>query len=189
MAIKVRCPTCGAKLKAPDAAAGRPLDCPHCSQTVPVPPPAAVPPPAVAGPGESSTVEGRRPRAERAAHATPPPELDALADEYQERRARQQAEAAAEDAVEADRIGFVSLALAAAAGTCILLGCFTCGMTYWVAAPLAVAGTGCAAFSRSRLRLVGLAANLMILIPAVVVFRAAWMAVHAPTPEPLPFLK
>ena len=59
MAIKVKCPTCGARLKAPEAAAGRPLDCPHCAQTVPVParaagdPRAGTPPPSVAGSGES----------------------------------------------------------------------------------------------------------------------------------------
>ncbi len=51
-AVRVTCPTCGAKLNAPAAAAGRHLPCPRCGDTVPVsgvvpkhlPPPLPVPP-------------------------------------------------------------------------------------------------------------------------------------------------
>src|SRR5438067_1763130 len=37
MPILTACPRCGAKLKAPDAAAGRTLACPKCGDTVAVP--------------------------------------------------------------------------------------------------------------------------------------------------------
>jgi hypothetical protein len=188
MAIKVKCSTCGAKLKAPDAAAGRPLDCPHCSQAVPVPFVAAEPPPSVAGPGESAAVEGRR-RPVKQPHMAPNPHVDAMIDAYEERRAHLRAEAAVEDASIADRIGFVGLLFAAASAMCLVMGIFTCGLTYWLAAPLALVGAGCSAFSQSRLRVIGLVANLLILVPAVMTFRAAWTAVTAPTPEPQPFLR
>jgi hypothetical protein len=69
------------------------------------------------------------------------------------------------------------------------MGIFTCGLTYWLAAPLALAGAGCSARSQSRLRVVGLVANLLILAPAAMTFRAAWTAVTAPAPEPQPFLR
>jgi hypothetical protein len=188
MAIKLRCSTCGARLKAPDAAAGRPLDCPHCAQAVTVPSAAAAPPPSVAGRGESASVEGRR-RPAHPPHMAPNPQVDALIDAYEDRRAHLRAEAAAEDATIADRIGFVGLLFAAASATCLVMGIFTCGLTYWLAAPLALFGAGCSAFSQSRLRAVGLVVNLVILMPAVVTFRAAWSAVTAPTPEPQPFVR
>lgn len=187
MAIKLRCPTCGAKLKAPDAAAGRPLDCPHCAQAVAVPCVAASPPHLVAGRGESAAVEGRRRPHEP--HMAPNPQIDAMIDAYEDRRAHQRAEADAEDASIVDRIGFTALLLAAGAAACLVMGIFTCGLTYWLAAPLALAGAGCSACSRSRLRVVGLVANLLILAPAAMTFRAAWIAATAPAPEPQPFLR
>jgi hypothetical protein len=187
MAIKLRCPTCGAKLKAPDAAAGRPLDCPHCAQAVAVPSVAASPPPSVAGQGESVGVEGRRRPVEP--HMAPNPHVDALIDAYEDRRAHQRAESAAEDASIADRIGFVGLLFAGASAACLAMGMFTCGLSYWLAAPLALAGAACSAFSQSRLRAVGLVVNLLILAPGVLTFKAAWSAVTAPAPEPQPFLR
>jgi hypothetical protein len=187
MSIKLRCPICGAKLKAPDAAAGRPLDCPHCAQAVPVPSMAAAPP-AVAGPGESAGVEGRR-RPGVAPHMPPNPRVDALIDAFEDRRAHLRAEAAVEDDSVVDRIGFVGLLLAAASAGCLVMGIFTCGLSYWLAAPLALAGAGCSAFSQSRLRVIGLVANLLILVPAAMTFRTAWSAVTAPAPEPQPFLR
>lgn len=189
MSIKVKCPSCGAKLKAPDAAAGRPLDCPHCAQVVPVPPPAAAPPPAVAGPGESSEVEGHTPRPARPPASDRAEMFEQVAHEYEDRLAHRGEEAAAADAAEADLPGAIGLGLGAVAVACLVLGCFTCGLTYWAAAPVAVAGAGCAAFSRSRLRAVGLAVNLLALVPAVIAFRAAWLATGGPDPAPQPFVR
>jgi hypothetical protein len=184
--IKVRCSTCGARLKAPDAAAGKPLDCPHCAQVVPVPAQATLPPPTVAGPGESSHYDGRitiRPKPPRK------PTFDELADEIEERRKHRLEDAVVEDASEADLPGAISLGLALTSTLCLLAGCFTCGLTYWVAAPIAAAGAGCAAFSHSRLRLSGLAFNLVVMIPAVIAFRAALMAATAPASEMQPFVR
>src|SRR5439155_5786819 len=129
MAIKLRCPTCGAKLKAPDAAAGRPLDCPHCAQAVAVPCVAASSL-SVAGRGESAAVERRRRPVEP--HMAPNPQIDAVIDAYEDRRAHLRAEAAVEDESVADRIGFVGLLFAAASAACLGMGIFTCGLTYWL---------------------------------------------------------
>jgi hypothetical protein len=189
MSIKVKCPTCGARLKAPDAAAGRPLDCPHCAQAVPVPARAAAPPPSVAGPGEASAPEGRRGRGDGPSEPGLRQAFDELAEAHEERRAYRRADAADEDAAEADLPGAIGLGLGAAALLCLVMGCFTCGVTYWLAAPLAAAGAGCAAFSRSRLRAWALALNLLTLVPAVVAFRTAWTAASRPEPEPEPFVR
>jgi hypothetical protein len=189
MSIKVRCPTCGARLKAPNAAAGRPLDCPHCAQVVPVPARAAAPPPSVAGPGAASEPEGRRGPGDGPAEPGRRPAFDALAEAVEDRREHRRVDAAAEDAADADLVGAIGLGLGAAAILCLVLGCFTCGVTYWLAAPLAAAGAGCAVFSRSRLRAVVLALNLLTLIPAVVVFRTAWTAASRPEPEPQSFAR
>jgi hypothetical protein len=186
MPIKVRCSTCGARLKAPDRAAGRPLDCPHCAQVVTVPPQAAAPPPAVAGPGESSDVEGR-PGGRQSESVRQ--YFDHLADEFEDRRHHRLEAVTTEDATEADRIGAAALGLGVVAAACLAMGCFTCGLTYWAAAPVAAAGTACAAFSQSRLRLPGLAFNLLVLIPAVVAFRAAWSAAGMPESQPQPFVR
>jgi hypothetical protein len=187
MAIKLNCPTCGAKLKAADAAAGRPLDCPHCAQAVAVPSVAASLP-AAAGRGESAAAVSRR-RPSGAPHMAPNPHIDAVIDAYEDRRAHARAEADVEDAAVADRIGFAGIMFAAASAACLVMGIFTCGLTYWLAAPVALAGAGCSAVSQSRLRAIGLVANLLILVPAGMTFKAAWTVVTAPAPEPQPFLR
>lgn len=156
------------------------------AQVVPVPAKAAEPPPSVAGPGESSHFDGRitiRPK--------PPvrPTFDELAEEIEDRHKHRLEDAAIEDAADADLPGAISLGLALTATVCLLAGCFTCGLTYWVAAPIAAAGAGCAAFSHSRLRLTGLAFNLIVMIPAVIAFRAAWLAATAPVSEAQPFVR
>jgi hypothetical protein len=188
MSIKVRCSTCGAKLKAPDAAAGRRLDCPHCNQVVPVPPRAAAPPPSVAGRGEASDLDEKPGRNAANAEAVRRQQYEQLADEIDEQRSHRREAAAAEDVSDADLPGAIGLGLGVAAAFCLLAGCFTLGLTYWVAAPFAAAGAGCAAFSRSRLRLIGLAINLLLLIPAVLVFRSVWAAATAPELPAQPFV-
>ena len=45
MPFSVSCPSCAARLRVPDALAGRAARCPRCAATVPVPPRAAVAPP------------------------------------------------------------------------------------------------------------------------------------------------
>jgi DNA-directed RNA polymerase subunit RPC12/RpoP len=189
MSIKVKCSTCGARLKAPDAAAGRPLDCPNCAQTVAVPSKAAAPPRTVAGPGESSDFESHpKPIGKfEAPHVRK--EFEELATEFEDRRAHRLAAAKAEDAAEADLPGAISLVLCATSVFCLVMGCLTFGLSYWVSAPLAVVGAGFAAYSHSRLRIVGLTLNLLALIPAAMAFRAAWTAAGMPETTPQPFLR
>jgi hypothetical protein len=189
MPIKVRCSTCGARLKAPDKAAGRPLDCPHCSQVVPVPVPAAAPPPSVAGPGETSDVV-TKPEKKR-----PPPPADRhelfeqLAHEIEDNRSHRLEAAAVEDTADADKPGALGLALAAASALCLLAGCLTMGLSYWCAAPLAAGGAGCAAVSHSRLRVIGLVVNVLLFIPAVLLLRTMIAAAVAPELPPQPFVR
>jgi hypothetical protein len=156
---------------------------------VTVPVPAAAPPQTVAGPGESADVETRHPRQAAAKPPRPPTDFDHLAEEIEERRHRRHEVEAMEDAAEADRVGAVSLMVGAVAASCLLLGCFTCGLTYWVAAPIAAGGAVCAVFSHSKLRVVGLVLNLLVMIPAVMAFRAAWLVATAPMPEAQPFVR
>jgi hypothetical protein len=189
MPIKVRCSTCGARLKAPDKAAGRPLDCPHCSQVVAVPKPAAAPPPSVAGRGEASDVERSPSRGQSTAPSIRHELYEQLAHEIEDGRSHRREAALAEDAADADRIGALGLALAALSALSLLMGCLTLGLSFWAAAPFAAAGAGCAAFSHSRLRVVGLAVNLLLLIPAVLILRTLWAAVVAPQLPPQPFVR
>jgi hypothetical protein len=119
----------------------------------------------------------------------PNPDVDAMIDAYEDRKARKRVEDAAEEATVADQIGFVGLLFAAASAGCLAMGIFTCGLTYWLAAPVALIGVGCSAFSHSRLRIIGLTANLLFLVPSIMTFKAAWTAVNAPSPEPQPFVR
>jgi hypothetical protein len=189
MPIKVRCSTCGARLKAPDAAAGRPLDCPHCSQVVSVPKPAAAPPPSVAGRGETADVLQKPDR------SRPPPSADRhelfeqLAHEIEDNRSHRLEAASVEDTADADGLGALGLAFAAASALCLLAGCLTMGLSYWGAAPFAAGGAGCAFFSQSRLRIIGLVVNLLLLIPAIFLIRTMVAAAVAPELPPQPFVR
>jgi hypothetical protein len=185
----VKCSTCGAKLKAPDCAAGRPLECPHCSQIVAVPAERTAPPPNVAGPGESSDFEIRTPKLKPRRNPDDRDELDDVAQELEERRSKRHAIEAAEDAAEADRAGATSIFVGVTAMTCLALGFLTCGLTYWVAAPMAVAGAICSLFSHSRLKFVGLAINVVAFVPAVLALHTIWVAINAPAPPPQPFVR
>lgn len=82
-------------------------------------------------------------------------------DDYEPRRA---------SANETDVPGVVGLVLGVLAVLCLLFGCFTCGMTYFAAAPLAAIGTGCSAYGKGNMRVAGLVLNILTLIPAVVFF-------------------
>jgi hypothetical protein len=66
--------------------------------------------------------------------------------------------------------GVLGLVFGVVAVLCLLLGCFTCGMTYFAAAPLAAVGAGCSGFGRGNMRVAGLALNILTLIPGIVLF-------------------
>jgi DNA-directed RNA polymerase subunit RPC12/RpoP len=189
MSIKVKCSTCGARLKAPDSAAGRPIHCPSCAQTVSIPAKDAAPPRTVAGAGESSDFESHPKRIGRFEAPHVRKEFEALATEFEDRRAHRLAAEKAEDAADADLTGAISLGFGATSVLCLVMGCLTLGLSYWASAPLAIVGAGFGAFSRSRLRIVGLALNLLALVPAVMAFRAAWTAAGAPETVPQPFVR
>lgn len=50
----------------------------------------------------------------------------------------------------------------------MLMGCFTCGLTYYAALPLAVVGFIVGFFARGNLLVAGLTLNLLALIPAII---------------------
>jgi hypothetical protein len=52
---------------------------------------------------------------------------------------------------------------------CLLLGCFTCGVTYWAAVPFALVGGVVGFFGHGNMRVAGLVLNLLALIPATIV--------------------
>ncbi len=189
MSIKVKCSTCGARLKAPDSAAGRPLDCPNCAQTVSVPSKLTAPPRTVAGPGESSDCESHPKRIGKFEAPHERKEFEELATEFEDRRGHRLATEKAEDAADADLPGAISLGLCAISVFCLVVGCLTLGLSYWASAPLAIVGAGVAAFSRSRLRVVGLTLNLLALVPAAMAFHAAWTAAGVPETIPQPFVR
>jgi hypothetical protein len=69
-----------------------------------------------------------------------------------------------------DAPGVISLIFGCVAVVCLLMGCFTCGMTYYAAAPLAAVGMFCAFFGCGNLKVAGLVLNLLALLPAIVMF-------------------
>lgn len=71
---------------------------------------------------------------------------------------------------ETDTFGIIGLILGIIAVVCLLLGCFTCGLTYFVAAPLALIGGICSFFGRGGMKVAGLVLNVLTLIPGVIVF-------------------
>jgi hypothetical protein len=110
-------------------------------------------------PGDDPGDRPRRPAPRR--------ELEEMAEIYEDRRARR---LAADPGV--DVPGTVGLGLGITAIGCLLLGPFTCGLTFFAAAPLAAVGAGCSAFGRGILRNAGLAVNLLTLVPAVLIFKS-----------------
>ena len=68
-----------------------------------------------------------------------------------------------------DAPGVIGLVLGVVAIICLLMGCFTCGLTYYAAAPLALVGGICSFFGRGNMKVAGLVLNLLTLIPAIII--------------------
>jgi hypothetical protein len=68
--------------------------------------------------------------------------------------------------------GIISLIFGCVAVACVLLGFLTCGLTDFVAFPLALIGFVLGCCARGELRVAGLTLNLLALIPAVLWFMA-----------------
>jgi hypothetical protein len=48
------------------------------------------------------------------------------------------------------------------------MGCFTCGITYYAAVPIAVTGAVLGYFGRDNLKIAGLTLNVLALVPAII---------------------
>jgi hypothetical protein len=70
----------------------------------------------------------------------------------------------------ADALGAAGLVFGVLAALCLLLGVVTCGLTFFLVAPLALVGTGCSAYGRGVLRVAGLILNVLVLIPGLALF-------------------
>jgi hypothetical protein len=71
-----------------------------------------------------------------------------------------------------DAPGVISLIFGCLSVVLTLMGCFTCGITYWVAAPFAAVGAILGFFGRGNTRVAAVTLNLIALIPAVILL---WM--------------
>jgi DNA-directed RNA polymerase subunit RPC12/RpoP len=67
-----------------------------------------------------------------------------------------------------DAPGVISLIFGSISVVCLLLGCFTCGASYFAAVPMAAVGAGLGFFGTGNMRVAGLTLNLLTLVPAVV---------------------
>lgn len=68
-----------------------------------------------------------------------------------------------------DAPGVISLIFGCLAVLCLLMGCFTCGATYYAAVPFALLGGLVGFFGRGNMRVAGLLLNFLALIPAIAV--------------------
>jgi len=168
MTMTVSCPTCGARLKAPEDSAGKTVKCPKCGAGMVIPAAAPPPPPVVTArprpapePEDDQDDEPPRPSRRRSSRRRVTEEYE---EDYDNRPVRRADESGT------DAPGVLGLVFGVVAVLCLLLGCFTCGMTYFAAAPLAAVGAGCSAFGRGNMQVAGLALNILTLIPAIVLF-------------------
>jgi hypothetical protein len=154
------CPACGAKIKAPDHLLGRTAQCPGCHQSVQLPslstaPLAVQPPP------------------------PPPPILQPSAqfahlDDDEPVRGRSAARE------RTDACGVISLIFGSVSSLLTLMGCFTCGVTYFVAAPMAFIGGFLGLFGRGNMRVGGVTLNLLAFAPALTICVCMVMGVSVP---------
>lgn len=197
MPIAIACPSCGAKMKAPDEAAGRKVKCPKCSTPLVVPtvtldePPAPAPRPSGTGKGQVSrpatkpvdifpinpedglpvVIESRPKRPARKVAARPRDDDYEDGGDYEEdyRRRGRPSVVVVQQGGGTDAPGVISLIFGCLSVACLLLGCFTCGVTYWAAVPFALLGGGVGFFGRGNMRVAGLVLNFLALIPATIV--------------------
>jgi hypothetical protein len=166
--IVFNCPTCGKPVRAPENLAGKAARCPSCKNaaTVPNPSEAVRPEPPVA--------------AVYPARQSPPPPSEFLAiddsDErdYEERRPRRRSWRRDRDdrepgqrANSTDAAGVISLIFGSISLLLTFLGCCTCGVTWYVATPMAFIGGVLGIFARGNLRVGGITLNTLAFLPAM----------------------
>lgn len=173
--FRVRCPTCNAELELDAAHAGKEVECGSCLQVFTAPDKAEKKKPYKARPDRDADEEEDRPSRRR--HRPRRDDYDEY--DYSPPRAR--------GGAPSDVPGVVGLVLGCVAIICLVLGCFTCGATYVIAVPLALAGGVFSFFGKTGLRVAGLVLNILVLIPAVIIiglwFLGMGAAVIAPGPR------
>ncbi len=183
--IRVTCPTCKQELEVDARHAGQEVECGSCLQVFVARDPGAPPPAPSPGkkpykarrePGEDEDEPRRESRPARRSRRDEDDYGD-YEDDY-DRPPR---------GGSADVPGIVGLVLGCVAVVCLLLGCFTCGITYVLAVPLALIGTGFSLFGRGGLRVAGLLLNVLALLPAIVVL-VLWAAGAAGALIPRPIV-
>jgi hypothetical protein len=164
MPIPIVCPSCAAKLRAAEGMAGRVTRCPKCGTQVvvpkdfrEVPQPARVQPPALqfkTPPVPAPHIEnGRGPRNNAEEDERPRGFLGVVV---------------VQQGGHTDAPGVISLIFGCLSVACLLLGCFTCGITYWAAVPFALVGGIVGFFGQGNMRVAGLVLNFLALIPATI---------------------
>jgi hypothetical protein len=71
---------------------------------------------------------------------------------------------------QADVLGVAGLGFGILGALCLVLGCVTCGLTFYGVAPFAAVGTCCSAYGRGPVRVAGLIVNIVTLIPGIPIF-------------------
>lgn len=172
MPIAIACPSCGHAARVPDCFRGQPVRCRKCQAKFTVSDSALSSPPKQTNPrADDFAVE--MPLAPAAAVQPPtsppvmiqaslPPLPDSTSDGKDEHPDRQVI--TANDKTDAP--GVVSLIFGSLSIACLLFGCFTCGITYYVAIPFALVGSTLGFWASGSLRVAGITLNLTALIPA-----------------------
>jgi hypothetical protein len=106
------------------------------------------------------------PKASRKATVRPPATDDDR--EEDERTGRRPVVVVVPQSGRTDAPGVISLIFGCLSVVCLLLGCFTCGITYWAAVPFAAIGAVVAFFGQGNMRVAGLVLNFLALIPAII---------------------
>lgn len=75
-----------------------------------------------------------------------------------------------------DAPGVVSLIFGCVAAVCVVVGCFTFGITYLAAMPLALVGVIVGFFGRGNLKVAGITLNLLVLVPAIILAGLVFIA-------------
>jgi predicted Zn finger-like uncharacterized protein len=162
--IRVTCPTCNAELEIGEEHLGKEVECGSCLQAFTAEDPKS----------KKTPYKMRRPK-DRA-------DDDEEEDRPSRRRRRDDDEGdydysppgSRNGGSGSDAPGIIGLIFGCVAVVCLVLGCFTCGMTYFAAAPLALVGGIVSCFARGNLKVAGIVLNVLVLIPGILVL-GLWM--------------
>lgn len=157
--IRVTCPTCNAELEIGEEHLGKEVECGSCLQAfVAEDPKSKKKPYKMRRPKNEDRDDDDRSRKRR-------PRRDDDEDDYDydysppNGRGRD---------TPTDAPGVIGLIFGCIAVVCLILGCFTCGVTYFAAAPLALVGGIVSFFAKGNLKVAGIVLNLLVLIPGVI---------------------